>query len=125
MFAIEPKDAASDSGPYKVAKTFHVGGAGRFDYITIDPEQDDPARLREYAKTFNAGPEWQHYTGTLAASQTVQRAFDVYRGNKMEHIPATLIRPAPGAAWTRIEGFATADQLRAELPDFPQLHAAR
>jgi protein SCO1/2 len=93
--------------------------------ISIDPEQDDPARLREYAKTFNAGPEWQHYTGTLAASQTVQRAFDVYRGNKMEHIPATLIRPAPGAAWTRIEGFATADQLRAELPDFPQLHAAR
>jgi protein SCO1/2 len=93
--------------------------------ITIDPEQDDAARLREYAKTFQAGPEWQHYTGTLAVSQTVQRAFDVYRGNKMDHIPATLIRAAPGALWTRIEGFATADQLLAELPDFPQLHAAR
>lgn len=93
--------------------------------ITIDPEQDDPARLREYAKSFDAGPEWQHYTGTLAASQTVQRAFDVYRGNKMDHVPATLIRPAPGAQWTRLDGFATADQMIAELPDFPQLHAAR
>jgi protein SCO1/2 len=93
--------------------------------ISIDPEQDDPARLREYAKSFDAGPEWQHYTGTLAASQTVQRAFDVYRGNKMEHVPATLIRPAPGAPWTRLDGFATADQMIAELPDFPQLHAAR
>ncbi|HWJ34444.1 MAG TPA: SCO family protein [Steroidobacteraceae bacterium] len=93
--------------------------------ITIDPEQDDPARLREYAKTFNAGPEWQHYTGTLAASQTVQRAFDVYRGNKMDHVPATLIRPAPGAQWTRIEGFATADQLFAELSDLSNLRAAR
>jgi len=93
--------------------------------ITIDPEQDTAARLNEYAKTFNAGPEWQHYTGTLAASQTVQRAFDVYRGNKMDHIPATLIRTAPGAPWTRIEGFATADQLLAELSDISQLHAAR
>jgi protein SCO1/2 len=93
--------------------------------ISIDPEQDDPARLREYAKTFNAGPAWQHYTGTLAASQTVQRAFDVYRGNKMDHMPATLIRQAPGAQWTRIEGFATADQLLAELADLSGLRAAR
>jgi protein SCO1/2 len=93
--------------------------------ITIDPEQDTAARLNEYAKTFNAGPEWQHYTGTLAASQTVQRAFDVYRGNKMDHSPATLIRSAPGASWTRLEGFATADQLLAELSDLSQLHAAR
>jgi protein SCO1/2 len=93
--------------------------------ITIDPEQDDPARLRGYAKTFNAGPEWQHYTGTLAASQAVQRAFNVYRGNKMEHVPATLIRPALDAPWIRIEGFATADQMLAELSDLSQLHAAR
>jgi protein SCO1/2 len=93
--------------------------------ITIDPEQDDAARLREYAKSFNAGPEWQHYTGTLAASQTVQRAFDVYRGSKMDHAPATLIRTAPGAQWTRIEGFATADQLLAELSELSGLRAAR
>jgi protein SCO1/2 len=93
--------------------------------ITIDPEQDDAARLREYAKSFNAGPEWQHYTGTLAASQTVQRAFDVYRGSKMDHAPATLIRTAPGARWIRIEGFATADQLLAELSEFSGLRAAR
>lgn len=85
--------------------------------ITIDPEYDTPARLHEYAKKFGAGPEWQHYTGTLTASQAVQRAFDVYRGNKMDHQPATLVRGAPGAPWVRIDGFATADQLMAELPD--------
>ena len=90
--------------------------------ISIDPEQDTPARLREYAKTFGAGPEWQHYTGTLAASQTAQRAFDVYRGSKMDHSPVSLVRSAPGAAWVRIDGFATADQLLAELPT---LHASR
>ncbi len=93
--------------------------------ISIDPEQDTPARLREYAQTFRAGSEWQHYTGTLAASQAAQRAFDVYRGNKMDHSPATLIRRAPGAEWVRIDGFPTANQLLAELPDLPTLQASR
>ncbi len=83
--------------------------------ISIDPEQDTPARLRDYAKKFGAGPQWQHYTGTLAASVASQRAFDVYRGDKMSHIPVTLVRPAAGARWVRIEGFASVDQLLAEL----------
>jgi protein SCO1/2 len=90
--------------------------------ISIDPEQDTPSRLREYARIFHAGPEWQHYSGSLPASQAAQRAFDVYRGNKMDHSPAILVRPAPGADWVRIDGFATADQVLAELRE---LHAAR
>ena len=84
--------------------------------ITIDPEQDTPARLREYAQRFNAGPGWQYYTGSLSASQTAQRAFDVYRGDKMSHSPVTLVRRAPGQPWVRLDGFVTADQLYAELP---------
>lgn len=83
--------------------------------ISIDPEQDTPARLRDYASRFGAGPEWQHYTGSLAASVASQRAFDVYRGDKMSHIPVTLVRTAAGGPWVRIEGFASADQLLAEL----------
>lgn len=86
--------------------------------ISIDPEQDTPARLREYAKKFGAGSEWQHYTGTLAASRAAQQAFDVYRGDKMDHAPAVLVRTGPGAPWVRIDGFATAGQLLAELPGF-------
>jgi len=85
--------------------------------ISIDPEQDTPARLREYAAKFGAGRQWQHYTGSLAASIAAQAAFNVYRGDKMSHVPATLVRAAPGAPWVRIDGFATADQLLAELPD--------
>ena len=93
--------------------------------ISIDPEQDTPARLADYAKTFHAGPEWRHYTGSLAASQSAQRAFDVYRGNKMNHAPAILVRPSAEAAWVRFDGFATADQLMAELPHLSPAPAAR
>jgi protein SCO1/2 len=83
--------------------------------ISIDPEQDTPARLREYAKKFGAGPEWQHYTGSLAASIAAQRAFDVYRGDKMSHAPVTLLRTGRDGPWVRIDGFASAGQLMAEL----------
>ena len=82
--------------------------------ISIDPEEDTPARLAEYAKKFGASPQWQHYTGTLAASVAAQRAFDVYRGEKMSHTPVTLLRSAPGKPWLRIDGFVTPDELLRE-----------
>ena len=79
--------------------------------ISIDPEQDTPARLRAYAQKFSAGAQWQHYTGTTAASVAAQKAFDAYRGDKMSHDPLTLMRPAPGKPWVRIDGFATGVEL--------------
>ena len=89
--------------------------------ISIDPEQDTPVRLREYARKFHAGPQWQYYTGTVAASLTAQRAFDVYRGEKMSHTPVTLMRASPGKPWLRIEGFVTPDQL---VDDYHKLLAS-
>ncbi len=83
--------------------------------ISIDPEEDTPARLAAYARKYGAGPEWQHYSGTLAASIAAQRAFDAYRGDKMNHAPVTFLRAAPGDPWVRIDGFVTADELLAEL----------
>jgi protein SCO1/2 len=79
--------------------------------ISIDPEQDTPARLREYAGKFGAGSQWQHYTGTVEASQSVQRAFGVYNGDKMSHSPVTFMRGAPGQHWQRIDGLASGADL--------------
>lgn len=90
--------------------------------VSIDPEQDTPARLTEYARKFHAGRGWQYYTGTVAASIAAQRAFDVYRGEKMSHTPVTLMRAAPGQPWLRIEGFVTPDEL---LRDYRTLLGSR
>ena len=79
--------------------------------ISVDPEQDTPARLREYARKFHAGPQWQHYTGTVEASLAAQRAFNAWRGDKMSHTPVTYVRVAPDQPWLRIDGFVTPDQL--------------
>jgi protein SCO1/2 len=79
--------------------------------ISIDPEYDTPARLLAYAKKFHAAGQWQHYTGTTQASIAMQRAFDVYRGDKMQHQPVTFLRAAPNKPWVRYEGFATPDMI--------------
>jgi protein SCO1/2 len=79
--------------------------------ISIDPEYDTPEVLKAYAKRFGAGDRWQMLTGSLDDSIRVQRAFDVYRGNKMNHVPLTFLHAKPGQSWLRLEGFASAADL--------------
>lgn len=79
--------------------------------ISIDPEHDTPERLKAYAAKYGAGPEWRFLTGTPADVVAVERAFDAYRGGKMNHVPLTLLRASPGAPWVRLDGFASADDL--------------
>jgi protein SCO1/2 len=82
--------------------------------ITIDPEQDTPERLREYARRFKAGRQWLFLTGDLEDIVAVQKSFDAYRGNKMRHEPLTFLRAAPGKPWVRLDGLLSAAQLVAE-----------
>jgi protein SCO1/2 len=82
--------------------------------ISIDPEQDTPERLREYARKFKAGRQWLFLTGDLDGIVAVQKSFDAYRGNKMRHEPLTFLRAAPGKPWVRLDGLMSAAQLVAE-----------
>ncbi len=79
--------------------------------ISIDPEYDVPEQLQEYATRYSAQNHWQFITGTLKQSVAVQKAFDIYRGNKMNHVPATFLRAGPDAPWVRLEGFTSSDEL--------------
>jgi protein SCO1/2 len=88
--------------------------------ISIDPEQDTPDALKAYAGKYGAGPQWQMLTGSLDDSIAVQRAFGVYRGDKMSHQPATFLRAAAGQPWVRLEGFASAADI---LREYRQLRS--
>jgi protein SCO1/2 len=82
--------------------------------ISIDPEADTPAQLKAYAQKFGADSHWMFLTGRVEDVAAVQRAFDTYDSDKMNHRPLTLLRAAPGRQWVRIDGFASADQLAGE-----------
>jgi Uncharacterized protein SCO1/SenC/PrrC, involved in biogenesis of respiratory and photosynthetic systems len=90
--------------------------------ISIDPEHDTPAKLKEYARKFGAGPQWQMLTGSVENSIAVQRAFNTYRGDKMNHEPATFLRAGKGKPWVRLDGFASAGEL---VKEYRQLMAAK
>ncbi|MEW8071998.1 MAG: SCO family protein [Candidatus Thiodiazotropha sp.] len=79
--------------------------------ITIDPDYDTPEQLMKYAKKFKAGDQWQFYTGTYNDVVTVEKAFDIFRGSKMNHEPITLIRKKDRQSWVRINGLASAEDI--------------
>ena len=82
--------------------------------ISIDPENDTPARLKSYARTYEATAGWTFLTGRVEDVKAIQLAFDSYRGDKMSHEPLTLLHPAPDGPWVRIDGFASAKDLAQE-----------
>jgi protein SCO1 len=79
--------------------------------VSIDPEHDTPARLRQYAARFGAGSQWRFHTGSAESVDAVQRAFNVYRPDKMGHTPVTFVRPRASRQWVRLDGYATPDEL--------------
>jgi cytochrome oxidase Cu insertion factor (SCO1/SenC/PrrC family) len=76
--------------------------------VSIDPDEDTPARLADYAQRHGAGDGWRFLTGDADDIVAVQRAFDAYAGAKMRHLPLSFVRASPGRAWTRLEGAFTA-----------------
>jgi protein SCO1/2 len=85
--------------------------------ISVDPVNDTPARLKAYAKRYGAGPNWQFFTGAAQDLDAVRRAFDDARGDAIGDKPVAFLRPAPGSAWVRIDGFANAEDLAREVRD--------
>lgn len=79
-------------------------GKVRLVSISIDPENDTPAVLRDYLKRYQAKPGWDFLTGSRKDIDQVMRAFNAYVPNKMAHYPITFMRAAGGDSWVRIYG---------------------
>jgi protein SCO1 len=80
--------------------------------ISIDPENDTPAKLKEYAAKYKAGTQWIFLTGSLENDLIAQKAFGVFAGEKMNHKPITFLKEkGSDTRWIRLEGLAEADQV--------------
>lgn len=90
--------------------------------ISIDPEYDTPGRLHGYAQRFDAGPNWHFLTGTLDDIVAVQKSFAVYRGDKTNHAPTTLLRVGRDNAWLRLDGLTSGAELVHEYHQLAHRH---
>jgi protein SCO1 len=80
--------------------------------ISIDPDHDSVGRLARYAK--ETGAKGNFFTSDPATSEAVQRAFEAWRGDKMNHQPVFLLNTRSDRKWLRLEGLVTPGQLVSE-----------
>lgn len=86
--------------------------------ISIDPDHDTVRRLAAHAR--QTGARGSFFTGDPAASEAVQRAFDAWRGDKMNHQPVFLLSADPLRHWVRLDGLVLPDRLLAEFRRLPK-----
>jgi protein SCO1/2 len=84
-------------------------GNGVFFYsITIDPEHDTPAVLKEYAEKFHAGPGWLFLTGTQADITLISKKLGLYAAPDPSdpdgHVPNLLVGNEATGQWMRNSG---------------------
>src|SRR5215211_1125240 len=74
--------------------------------ITVDPETDTPARMKEYAQKFHAGPGWVFLTGKKENLDWALYKLGQYVENKDDHKTVFIIGNEPTGLWKKAFGIA-------------------
>src|SRR5215213_9777564 len=79
--------------------------------ITVDPETDTPARLKEYAQKFHAGRGWIFLTGKKENLDWALYKLGQYVENKDDHKTIFIIGNEPTGLWKKAFGMANVNEL--------------
>ena len=79
--------------------------------MTVDPENDTPARMKEYAKKFHAGPGWLFLTGKKENLDWALYKLGQYVENKDDHQTVLIIGNEPTGLWKKAFGMANVTEL--------------
>ncbi|MBI4290426.1 MAG: SCO family protein [Betaproteobacteria bacterium] len=82
--------------------------------ITLDPENDTPEKMKEYAAQFGAGPGWLFLTGKRADIDKIRFKFGD-RGKKEEHANTVRVGKVAAGQWMRLPLAADRNLLVAEI----------
>ena len=83
--------------------------------VSVDPMTDIPARLKEYARRYQAKPGWTFLTGQKQDVDRVLRSLEVYSADFTDHPPVVLVGDGRKGIWKRLYGFPSPEKLMAEL----------
>jgi protein SCO1 len=76
----------------------------QFISISIDPVNDRPNILKDYASRFDVGPSWTFVTGTKSEIDVILKSLGAYSASKNEHQPLILIGDDKSKKWMRNYG---------------------
>ncbi len=79
--------------------------------ITVDPEVDTPARLKDYAKKFHAGAGWMFLTGKKENLDWALYKLGQFVETKDDHTTILIIGNEPTGLWKKAFGMANVTEL--------------
>ena len=79
--------------------------------ISVDPVNDTPARLKEYAGRFKAGPGWYFLTGSKENIDATLRKLGQYVENREGHQNLFLIGNDRTGLWKKAFGLAKPEEI--------------
>jgi protein SCO1/2 len=79
--------------------------------ISVDPQVDTPAKLKEYAARFHAREGWTFLTGSKANVEEALKKFGQYVENKEDHMNIFLIGNERTGLWKKAFGLSSPQQL--------------
>ena len=79
--------------------------------ITVDPETDTPAKLKEYAQRFHARKGWSFLTGKKENIDWALYKLGQYVEEKSQHKTIVIIGNEATGLWKKAFGLAAADEL--------------
>jgi protein SCO1 len=79
--------------------------------MTVDPENDTPARIKEYAQKFHAGPGWIFLTGKKENLDWALYKLGQYVEQKDDHKTIFIIGNEPTGLWKKAFAMANVREL--------------
>jgi len=79
--------------------------------LTVDPDVDTPARMKEYAQKFHAGPGWVFLTGKKENLDWALYKLGQYVERKDDHKTVFIIGNEPTGLWKKAFGMANVAEL--------------
>jgi protein SCO1/2 len=75
--------------------------------VSLDPENDTPARLSEWSARFGAKPGWTLVTGAVAEMNELRASLGASAADPAAHTPLVIvIDDRHGRPWQRLDGLA-------------------
>ena len=88
----------------------HLGKDAYLISISVDPTTDTPARLKEYARRYKAGPGWTFLTGKKENVDWALYKLGQYVESKDDHKTIVIIGNERTGLWKKAFGLAKSEE---------------
>ena len=88
-----------------------LGSSVVFLSITVDPINDTPAKLKDYAASYDAKPGWHFLSGSVQNVNTIMRKLGKYVDSRETHDTIILIGNMKTKLWKKANGLANVTEI--------------